>query len=231
MANDDAAAGQLTAMARGPDDHEGRRTEDDMQLATDSELAQDDNLDIDIEDFEPESAADDADSAPASPSKKPTTASWRATLFGLAMVVVLAGLVGWLGFRAYQSHQAQAQRSQFLQVARQGALNLTTIDWQHAEADVHRILDGATGEFYDDFAKRSQPFIEVLKQAKAKTVGTITEAGLESQTADSAQALVAVSVQTSNAGEAEQVPRAWRMRIDVQKVGDQVKVSNVGFVP
>jgi Mce-associated membrane protein len=204
-----------------------------MQVATDSELAQDGDaeIDVDIEDFEPESAADDANDEPTPPSKKPTAASRRATLFSVAMVVVLAGLVGWLGFRAYQSHQAQATRSQFLQVARQGALNLTTIDWQHAEADVHRILDGATGEFYDDFAKRSQPFIEVLKKAQAKTVGTITEAGLESQTTDSAQALVAVSVQTSNAGEPEQVPRAWRMRIDVQKVGDQVKVSNVGFVP
>jgi len=201
-----------------------------MQVATDSELAQDDDV-VDIEDVELESAADDADGEPTPPSKKPMAAPWCATLLGLAMVVVLAGLVGWLGFRVYQSHQAQAQRSQFLQVARQGALNLTTIDWQHAEADVHRILDGATGEFYDDFAKRSQPFIEVLKQAQAKTVGTITEAGLESETTDSAQALVAVSVQTSNAGESEQVPRAWRMRIDVQKVGDQVKVSNVGFVP
>ena len=198
-----------------------------MQVATDSELAQDDDV-VDIEDFEPESAAD---GEPTPPSKKPIAPSLRVTLFGVVMVVVLAGLVGWLGFRAHQPQQAQTQRSQFLQVARQGALNLTTIDWQHAEADVHRILDGATGEFYDDFAKRSQPFIEVLKKAQAKTVGTITEAGLESQTADSAQALVAVSVQTSNAGEAEQVPRAWRMRIDVQKVGDQVKVSNVGFVP
>ena len=201
-----------------------------MQVATDSELAQDDDV-VDIEDVELESAADDADGEPTPPSKKPMAAPWRATLFGLAMVVVLAGLVGWLGFRVYQSHQAQAQRSQFLQVARQGALNLTTIDWQHAEDNVHRILDGATGEFYDDFAKRSQPFIEVLKQAQAKTVGTITEAGLESETTDSAQALVAVSVQTSNAGEPEQVPRAWRMRINVQKVGDQVKVSDVGFVP
>ena len=204
-----------------------------MQVAMDSEVAQYDNadIDIDIEDFEPESAADDADGEPAPPSKKPIAPSLRVKLFGVVMVVVWAGLVGWLGVRAHQPQQAQTQRSQFLQVARQGALNLTTIDWQHAEADVHRILDGATGEFYDDFAKRSQPFIEVLKKAQAKTVGTITEAGLESQTADSAQALVAVSVQTSNAGEAEQVPRAWRMRIDVQKVGDQVKVSNVGFVP
>ena len=196
-----------------------------MQVATDPELAEDieDVEDVegveDVEDDAPEPDVDDVDSE-----------RWRAMLFGLAVVVALAVLVGWLGFRVYQSHQAQAQRSQFLQVARQGALNLTTIDWQHADADVHRILDGATGEFYDDFAKRSQPFIEVLKQAKAKTVGTITEAGLESETTDSAQALVAVSVLTSNPAESEQVPREWRMRIDVQKIGDQVKVSNVGFV-
>lgn len=204
-----------------------------MQVATDSEFPvnePDDDI-VDIEGCAPESVVHDAGGELAPPSRKFMSAPRRATLFGLAVVVALAMLVGWLGFRVYQSHQVQIQRSQFLQVARQGALNLTTIDWQHADADVHRILDGATGEFYDDFAKRSQPFIEVLKQAKAKTVGTITEAGLESETADSARALVAVSVQTSNAGEPGQVPRAWRMRIDVQKVGDQVKVSNVGFVP
>jgi Mce-associated membrane protein len=154
-----------------------------------------------------------------------------AMLFSLTVIVALSVLVGWLGFRVHQAQKAEAQRSQFLEVARQGALNLTTIDWQHSDADVRRILDGATGEFHDDFAKRSQPFIEVVKQAKASTVGTITEAGLESETADTAQALVAVSVQTSNAGEADQEPRAWRMRISVQRVGDQVKVSNVGFVP
>src|SRR3984885_8550574 len=194
-----------------------------MQVAMDSEVAQDDNAEIDIaiEDFEPESAADDADGEPTPPSKKPIAPSLRVTLFGGVMVVVLAGVGGGGGVRAHQSQHAQTQRSQFLQVARQGALNLTTIDWQHAEADVHRILDGATGEFYDDFAKRSQPFIEVLKQAKAKTVGTITEAGLESQAADTARTLVAVSVLTSNAGQSDQVPRQWRMRIDVQKIGDQ----------
>lgn len=204
-----------------------------MQVVTDSELAQHDGaeIDFDIEDFEPESAADDADGEPTPPSKKPIAPSLRVTLFGVVMVVVSAGLVGWLGFRAHQAQQAQTQRSQFLQVARQGALNLTTIDWQHADADVHRILDGATGEFYDDFAKRSQPFIDLVKQAKAKTVGTVREAGLESETADSARALVAVSVLTSSADDPGETPREWRMRIDVQKVDDQLKVSNVGFVP
>ena len=213
-----------------------------MPAATDSELRVDDDIVdegeivgedgmVDEEARTSESTALDADSEPCARFRKPISAQWCATLLGLAVVIALAALIGWFGFRVHQSQQAQAQRSQFLQVARQGALNLTTIDWQHADTDVRRILDGATGEFYDDFAKRSQPFIEVLKQAKATTVGTITEAGLESETADTAQALVALSVQTSNAGVPDQVPRAWRMRIHVQKIGDQVKVSNVGFVP
>jgi Mce-associated membrane protein len=203
---------------------------DDADPAGELTLLLDDDV-ADIEDYAAQSVADDASDAPGLASKEPTSAVRRGVLFGLAVVVALAVLVGWLGFRAYQSHQGQAQRSQFLEAARQGALNLTTIDWQKAESDVQRILDGATGQFYDDFAQRSQPFVDVVKQAKSRSVGTIIEAGLESEAAGTAQVLVAVTVKTSNAGAPEQDPRAWRMRISVEQVGDQAKVSNVEFVP
>jgi Mce-associated membrane protein len=150
---------------------------------------------------------------------------------GLVVIAALAALTAWLGFRSYESHQSVEQRNLLLQVGRQGALNLTTIDWQEADTDVRRILESATGTFYDDFSKRSAPFIQVVKQAQSKSVGTVTEAGLESESDNGAQVLVAVSVKTSNAGAAEQEPRAWRMRISVQKVGNEAKVSNVEFVP
>ena len=150
---------------------------------------------------------------------------------GLAIVVVLAGLGGWLGFRMHQSHQAVQQRNLFVEVARQGALNLTTINYTQVGADVQRILDSATGTFYDEFQKRSQPFIEVVKKAQSKSEGSIVDAGLQSETGDQAQVLVAVNVNTSVAGAAEPEPRAWRMRISVQKIGDGAKVSNVEFVP
>jgi len=210
-----------------------------MSVTTDSDVRTDDDAvgevdevdGIDEEGATSEPAADDADGEPKARSQKLMSARRWAMLFSLTVIVALSVFAGWSGFRVHQSQKVEAQRNQFLQVARQGALNLTTIDWQHADADVRRILDGATGEFHDDFAKRSEPFIDVLRQAKSTTVGKITEAGLESETPDSAQALVAVSVQTSNAGATDQEPRAWRMRIYVQRVGDQVKVSNVGFVP
>ncbi|HXA13334.1 MAG TPA: hypothetical protein VNW93_14320 [Mycobacterium sp.] len=226
MAVDAAAAGKLTALAEESNDEEGG---DDMDVAHDSDPALDDDIG-DAEDCAPESDVAEANASSTQPSKKPTPAR-RAMLVGLAVVVALAALLGWWGFRAHQSHQAQAQRSQFVQTARQGALNLTTIDWQRADADVQRILGSATGQFYDDFAKRSQPFIELVKQAKSTSVGTVSEAGLESQTADTAQVLVAVSVTTSYAGAPQPNPHAWRMRISVQRLGDQVKVSNVEFVP
>jgi Mce-associated membrane protein len=185
----------------------------------------------DSADYDEEAAKSEVPDDAAAPAKPPMSHVKLAMITGLVLVVALAGLTGWLGFRAYQSHQAEEQRKLFLQVGRQGALNLTTIDFQEADKDVQRILDSATGTFYDDFQKRAQPFVEVVKQAQSKSVGTIAEAGLESESADGAQVLVAVTVKTSNAGAPDQPPRAWRMRISVQKVGDEAKVSNVEFVP
>lgn len=153
-----------------------------------------------------------------------------ALVSGTVVALVLTALVGWLGFAGYQSHRAQQQRELFIQAGRQEALNLTTIDSQHADSDVQRIVDSATGTFRDEFSERRQPFIDMVKKAQSKSVGTITEAGLESESGDEAQLMVAVSVKTASLGAAEERPRAWRMRISVMKVGNEVKVSNVRFV-
>jgi Mce-associated membrane protein len=161
----------------------------------------------------------------------PGTPARRAIAASLAITLTIGGLAGWMGYRTYESHQNQLRHKIFLQTARQGALSLTTIDYTKAETDVQRIIDSATGTFRDNFQKRSQPFIDVLKQARSKSQGSITEAAVESEDRDSAQVLLAITVDTSIAGVAEPQPRAWRMRINVEQVGDSAKVSNVEFVP
>jgi Mce-associated membrane protein len=209
-----------------------------MAVVTESEPPVDEDIG-DADERTPDADADGTDGAERgarADGKKPRVKKRmsnprRATLLGLLVIVTLAALAGWFGYRAHQSQQAQAQRSQFIQAGRQGALNLTTIDWQQADANVQRILDSATGQFYDDFDKRSKPFIDLVKQAKSTSAGTVTEAGLESSTSDSAQVLVAVTVTTSYVGQPQPDPHEWRMRISVQRVGDQDKVSNVEFVP
>jgi Mce-associated membrane protein len=162
--------------------------------------------------------------------QRTSTLRWPLAL-AVVVLVALGGLFGWLGYRAYETRTAQDQRDLFLQVGRQAALNLTTISTDEADTDVARVLDSATGTFHDDWAQRAPAFVEVVKKAQSKSEGTVTAAALESESPDRARVLVAVSVKTTNAGAPEQQPRAWRMRIDVQKIGDDVKVANVEFVP
>ncbi|MCG7610254.1 MULTISPECIES: hypothetical protein [Mycobacterium] len=212
--DDDASHGELKE--HGPDGAEPEHTE---SPGTEPDRA----------DAGKSAKADATPDASATPGAR--SGLRTALVAGAATVVALTGVSGWLGFRSYETHLADRQRELFLSVGRQGALNLTTLKHTEIEADVQRILDAATGGFHDDFQKRAPAFVEVVKKAQSTSEGTITEAGLESQTPDSAQVLVAVSVKTSNAGAPEQDPRAWRMRIGVQKVGDETKVSNVEFVP
>jgi Mce-associated membrane protein len=193
--------------------------------------------DLDAKDFDAEGLdapdSEDVVGSEVVADPKPGVSHVRlATIAGLVVVVALAALTGWLGYGAQKNKAAEHQRELFLQVGRQGAINLTTMDFANIDSDVQRILDSATGTFYDDFQQRSASFTEVVKQVKSKSVGTVTSAGLvEPTTPTEAQVLVAVTVKSEIVGQPEQPPRSWRMRISVQKVDDQTKVSNVEFVP
>jgi len=184
------------------------------------------------EEYDGAVAGGDGEAADTSAGRRRMSLTRLATVGGLTALVAVAGLTGWLGFRAYETHQADAQRDLFLRAARQEAVNMTSVDWEHPDADIHRILDSATGTFHEDFATRSQPFIDAVKKFKSKSVGTVTEAGVESTSSDAAQVLVDMSVKTTLLNQPEQPPRSWRMRISVQKVSaGQAKISNVAFVP
>lgn len=154
----------------------------------------------------------------------------RAMVGGLAAVVVLAILFGWFGQQAWRDHSADRLRHQFLEAGKQGAVNLTSIDYARAEADVQRVLDTSTGQFRADFKARSIAFIDVVKKAESKSFGTVTEAAVESLDGKAGQVLVAVSVVTRTRGVEESAPRYWRMRLTVLKEGDDAKVSKVDFV-
>lgn len=154
-----------------------------------------------------------------------------AAAIGVGAVIALSAVAAWLGYHDIENRNAARQHSAWIDAARQGAVNLTTIDYTNVDAAIKKILDCSTGTFREDFQKRSQPFIDVVKQAQSKTTGTVTSAAVESSTADHARVLVTVAVKTSSAGTPEQDPRAWRMRMDVEKSGTGVAVSNVEFVP
>ena len=223
MAEHDGAA-EETESVTAPEQVDVESAAEDIDATEDIDAEDIDAEDIDAED---DAGHDTKKWVPKWVSSIPSP-----TAVGVAIIVALLGLGGWLGFRVHQDDQVQAQRNLYVQVARQTAINLTTIDYTEVDADIKRVLDSATGAFHDEFQNRSQPFVEVVKKVQSKSEGTISEAGLLSYTKDQAQVLVAVAVKTSMAAAPpDQEPRRWRMRLTVDKTGDSAKVSNVEFVP
>jgi len=191
----------------------------------------------DMEHAGSESAADDLDrhelqdtDTPAATQERRRVAVRLALSFGAVAVAAIVAIAGWLGYQIHQSHQVEQQRELFLRVARQCALDLTTISHTEVDADIRHLLNSSIGMFHEDMQHQSQPFVDLVKRDQSKTVGTINEAGLQSVTGDSARVLVAVSVTTTTAALPEQHTSSYRMRIDVKKVDDGAKVSNVEFI-
>jgi Mce-associated membrane protein len=50
-------------------------------------------------------------------------------------------------------------------------------------------------------------------------------------TDDSAVVLVSATSRVTNAAGAKQEPRAWRLSVDLQRDGGQIKMAKVEFVP
>ncbi|MGU3651017.1 mammalian cell entry protein [Mycolicibacterium sp. A43C] len=133
-------------------------------------------------------------------------------------------------YQLAEGRSAAAHDAELVAAAKQGALNLTTIDYTTVDADIQRILDSSTGAFHDDFQKRSAPFVDAVKRAKSTSTGSVIEAGLQDQHGDQAKVLVAVSVRMVAAEQPDPSPMSWRMQIMVEKAGDEIKMSDVQFV-
>lgn len=158
----------------------------------------------------------------------------RVLIAGVALVVILAVVCGWSGYRVYQDRSAEQLRELFVETGKRVAVDVTTIDHLHAESDVRRVLDSAAGTFRDEFSARSAALIDVVKRTRSTSVGTVTEAGLESLGADEGteqgKVLVSIAVTTETFGIAEKQPRYWRMRMTLIRDEDSAKVSKLDFV-
>ncbi|WP_293055446.1 hypothetical protein, partial [Mycobacterium sp.] len=148
-------------------------------------------------------------------------------------VVVICGLLAASGYMVWYNHEALAQRQRaaaFTAAARQGVINMLSLNFTKAKQDVQRVIDSSTGEFRDDFQKRAGDFTSVVEQSKVITEGAVTATGVESMGKDSAVILVLGTERVTNAAGAKDEPRAFRLRVSVTRDGDQFKMSKVEFV-
>lgn len=151
----------------------------------------------------------------------------------VAAVVAIVGFLGASGWMAWQHHNVAQQRQRaaaYVATARQGVVNLTSLDYNNAKEGVQRVLDIATGEFKDDFQKRAEDFESVVKDSKAVTEGTVAATAVESMNKDSAVVLVLANERVTNIAGAKDQPRTFRFRVSVVHDGGDLKLSKVEFV-
>lgn len=150
-----------------------------------------------------------------------------ALVVGVLVVGALGALVAWLGQRELQLRRDDALHQMYLTAGKQVAVNLTTIDYRHVDDDIKRALDTSTGAYFDDFKQRSVAVVDSVKQQQSASVGTVTEAGVESANETTGVVLVAVKVHTEVGSGPPQRDRYWRVRLTMHKVGDSAKASKV----
>jgi Mce-associated membrane protein len=125
----------------------------------------------------------------------------------------------------------QQRRAEYAAAARQSVVTLMSLDFNKAKDDVQRIIDNSTGQFRDDFKNQAEDFIKVAQESKVITEVTVNATAVETMSEDSAVALVSATSRVTNAAGAKQEPRSWRLSVNLQRDGGQIKMSKVEFVP
>jgi Mce-associated membrane protein len=156
------------------------------------------------------------------------------TIAALAAVVIICAFAGLSACMVRQHREATEQRQReaaFVGGAKQGVINMISLDYNKAKEEVQRVIDGSTGQFKDDFQQRANDVISVVTQSKAVTEGTVNAAALESIDENSAVVLVSATSQITNSPPGkDEPPRMWRLRVTVAEVGGQYKMSKVEYV-
>ncbi|MBW0011600.1 hypothetical protein [Mycobacterium sp.] len=237
----------LAQAADSPETAESPADEIDQQSTADAEPVDDTAEDLDAKTDGTSPEAGPAETAEAGPEKTPEAVEresqvprWRRRLPSLSVtakaiaIILICTFAGVSGFMAWQDHEAgeRAQRAaNFVAGARQGIINMTSLDFNRAKEDVQRVLDSSTGQFRDDFQQRAKDFASVVEQSKVVTQGTVTAAAVESMDEHSASVLVSATSRITNAAGAKDEPRMWRLRVTVTEEGGQYKMSKVDFIP
>ncbi|BBY40971.1 hypothetical protein MMAN_51050 [Mycobacterium mantenii] len=223
-----AADEEATGTAEAKADEADTESDDvaDTAAATDSDEAETEE--------EVSDATEDAES-----ESKPTrrrrlrlpslSVTWKA-----AAIILICAFVAASGYMMWNRHEVterQQREANFKAGARQGVVNLTSMDFNKAKEDVQRVIDSSTGQFRDDFQARAKDFTTVVEQSKVVTQGTVNAAAVQSINGDFALVLVAATSHITNAAGAKDEPRNWRLKVTVKDDGGQYKMSNVEFIP
>lgn len=185
---------------------------------------------MDVAAVRPDELEPDDGPAATSRSRGGTAALTVALIVLVALVVALILLL----LQASARNGRADARAAAAAAARAEALNVTTIRYQTADADLRRILAGATGKLRAQFAEEQPHFADTLAQDKSRSEGNVLAVGVVNSSAAKGTAQVVVAVDatvttTGASGREQSVLKHYRMVMRVVRTGGRWLVSDIAF--
>ncbi|GED99367.1 hypothetical protein [Gordonia crocea] len=153
-----------------------------------------------------------------------TESRWPRLLLVLAALAAVTGLVA-----AVIAGRGPSD-DDFQRAAAQRVGALLTVDPGHPDR-AKRILAGATGEFHDEFAQSADAYTRFVRSAGTVSDGRVTGTGLTARRDNSAEVLVAASVDLAASRTAPARSTDFRLRVVVVDEGGAFKLAKVQYLP
>ena len=152
---------------------------------------------------------------------------------GVGIVLVCASLGG-SGYMVWQHRTAVHNRqlaAEFTAAARQGITALMSIDPDHAKEDVQRMIDASTGDQKSQLSVMSTLIVKKAEDSKVGSKVTVEAVAVESLSDNSGVVLVAAKTAPTGPDNAKPPPALFRLSVNMDRDGGQLKMSKVDFLP
>jgi Mce-associated membrane protein len=175
------------------------------------------------------------DALPEAPQRLLLSRGVRATAIALVVLsVLLAGASAVLGWTVLShkrdSNALRDAREAALTAARQEIVNLDSLDHATIDRDLKRVVDGATGDFKDQFTRAQGDLKALTVERKSVATGKVLWAGIVRADTDTATILIAADRTVRDATDTEGGIAHDRWRVDLEKHGGRWLVSDLESV-
>jgi Mce-associated membrane protein len=151
---------------------------------------------------------------------------------GVGIVLASASL-GASGYMVWQHHTIVHKRqlaAEFAAAARQGVTTLLSIDANHAKEDFQRIMDASTGDLKNQLSVMAGLMAKQAEDSKVSSTVTVQAVAVESVSDNSGVVLVAAKSDATGPDNAKRPPALWRLSVNLNRDGGQLKMSKVDFL-
>lgn len=145
------------------------------------------------------------------------------------VLVVVIGLGVWQVLQLRDARDADAQRDAVRDVATAQVLDLTTLDSASIVEKLDAMAARTSGEFTNQIDSIAATFVQMVQEQTIAATGSIDASAITEMTDKDATVVVASSASVSE-GEAAPTQRTYRLRITLERVESDWKITGMEFV-